>query len=251
MGYFPLLWLQQQLSVSGTTGYTCYRNLEQLLSFLNLPGSVLQCLPRSTMTVKHARSMRFCLEAAAIQAADDMLSHTPLLPSSGYGMQHWAAFLVTTIDSTDAPLLVRALRFNSADAIAKTVAKPQEIGAAPSETGTHRQLRNYGAFDEYPICVMTVSAAHNADGGDDSLPLDGRVWERVPWAESTHAANETSRAAVSATHPVFGAPLTDALLAATNSLSVAVGTLTLITGHYNGFESSVRPISASVWVLSW
>jgi hypothetical protein len=165
--------------------------LEQLLDFLNLPGGVLPWLPLRDMTVKHALPVQFCYKAAAIQAAEDMLSFPPVLAVDSLGVQNcWAAFLVTTTGSLEAPLLVRAVQFSSTRTITKV--KKSQPGAASAATGAQTQLHNYGTIYEFIGRVMTVSSTRNAgtssalvsatDHGGDSLISTGSVWERLPWA---------------------------------------------------------------------
>jgi hypothetical protein len=255
-GYFPLDWLQQQLSTPEATETTCYRNLEQLLAFLNLLGSVLQWMPLKAMTLRHALAMRFCYNAAATQAVEDMLSFPLTLAVDGKGVQQrWAAFLVTTTKSPDASLLVRAVQISNADAITKAVEKPPQpaSGAAPAHKGAHRQLQKYSKLSEHICGVMTVSSVGGT--GMSSLVIGGdgddRAWEPSPWAPpkfhndaNYSATTELQAAAVGPAHTLFGGALTDAVLEGTHGTGVHVGVVTArILSAYS--------LSVDLWVLSW
>jgi hypothetical protein len=256
MGYFPLPWLHQQLSAPGATDTTCYCHLEQLLAFLNLPGSVLQWLPLRAMTLKHALAVSFFYKAVAIQAAEDMLSFNPLLAVDSKGVQQrWAAFLVTRTDTTCSELLVRAVRIslpNCKDVTDRFTGQVESAEALPLKA-LHTQLRDYGSswdgWGFYITDVMTVSAVRSTGMssmvvGGDSPPSGVGVWEPVPWAQHACAALETCDAAVSPAHPVLGGPLADAVLEATRGLGFGVGTL-------KACFLSRSIISVIAWVLSW
>lgn len=66
-------------------------------------------------------------------------------------------------------------------------------------------------------------------------------WELDPWAGSSY--DDILEAVVSAEHPVFGVPLRSALMEATSSLGLRVGTAAI---RINAGGQMV-----SAWVFSW
>jgi hypothetical protein len=274
MGHFPLEWLQQQLSQPGSSNSTLYLKLDQLLVYLNLPGSVLDWIPVKAMTLRHAKPMQFYYKAAAMQAVEDMLSFNPMQPINNSIFPRLAAFIVTTTDANaspdeppsppgEAPLLVRAVKVDKPELLASTVALALQAGTTAQAAAGHlgpavvydfgkpeitlpgRGLTTHPSITQ----VLTVSAKRGtvlsaalASGAAPGSAGSG-VWEPNPW---DGCAYYIERLVVSPKHPMFGVPLKEAVLDASSSLGLAVGTVTILLDDCEYYYKW-----ADVLVFSW
>lgn len=245
-GHFPLEWLQQQLTVPGSSDSAVYHTLQQLLSFLNLPGTVLGWLPLADMTVRHTKALRFHRKAAAVLAVDDMLSFSPLLSGSSTSSTPFcAAFLVTTTGEDGSPLLVHALKLTAADKLACTVSSVLQTKSSTLPAAGSSTLHDYGTDAvNYIAEVKTLGARLGSEAAERpaadiaSGAADSREWAPPPWAVRPREVIST---VVSATHYVFGVPLQAAALEAASSLGLSVGTARIGSAD----------AAYDIWVLSW
>ncbi|WIA39745.1 hypothetical protein OEZ86_005804 [Tetradesmus obliquus] len=166
-GHFPLEWLQQQLAAPYISDSAIYDKLEQLLDFLNLPGTVLDWLPLTDITLQHVKPLQFYRSAAAKLAVDDMLSFTPMFTTSSSSAQSFAAFLITTA-ADDALLMVRALKIGNPRELADKVSSLMVSSKAVSK-GSAGTLHNVGKVTgSYIAEAKAVGKARQCDrrGGD-------------------------------------------------------------------------------------
>ncbi|WIA39743.1 hypothetical protein OEZ86_005802 [Tetradesmus obliquus] len=212
-GRFPLEWLQQQSTAPGTSDSVVYGKLQQLLSFFNLPGTVLGWLPLTGVTLKHAKALVFYVRSTVTLAVEGMLSF-PLLTGTGSSssgkIPSVAVFLATTTGKDDAPLQVHAVKLTAPEEAAERV--PSVLHNCPKARASSAQLHNYGGLyrcyvDWAKAVAASCSSTSGKAAGADVAPCGAHdsEWELNDWAGSSY--DDILEAVVSAEHPVFGVPL--------------------------------------------
>jgi hypothetical protein len=257
-GRFPLSWLEQQLTAAGsssssTTGL--YNSLTGLLSFLNLPGSLLEWLPIKSLTLRHMMGtgmdlLTFYYKAAAMQAVDSMLSYNPLMTcSSSGGKQRVSLFLITTSGICSAPLNMFAVdvAVSSSDisSIANAPGADDRASCGIIELSSGLDTR----IDFKTTAVAELSTVQASAGSSST------VLAATTCVEEWKSAQALADAAVGPQHPLFGQHVKEALLAAGSSSKIpkvfgsGVVTVVVLDSYGNAFKGRSAP--ATVWFVSW
>jgi hypothetical protein len=154
-----MAWLEDQLEAAGSNS-VC-KSIESLLSFLNLPGTVLAWLPIEKVTLQHIAVQKLFLKAAAMMAVDSMMNFNLAMLTNGF-QQQAALFLITATGDRHKPLEVFAvnvqLRSNDLSNIAAQPPASTCISKASSTLDTMLYMLYMDSTEVIPLPANGAAA---------------------------------------------------------------------------------------------